>query len=733
MFLKAIKNLFTPKPTKTGLKKGFSRKLELLYLEERVVPVVPSSPGFPNTSSITGSVDNFGSGSHQFSIDFVNVGNAGNPGDVSSRNNYGAVPYEYMMSVYEISQSNITMATAGGLLGVTAGAWGTNQPAAFLKWYEAAAFVNWLNTDSGNQIAYNLTYVGGSNNSSWVMSLWSSEDAWQNGGQNLFRNKNAYYFLPNENEWFKSAYQMNNGATADYWNYPTGSNTAPTSVLSGTAAGTAVYGQSPTSSPANVNSAGGLSAYGTMGQGGNVAEWLETSSTGSNTIPYENRIIIGGAVNNEVQVLQADNRTTFSVNPAFEDPYIGFRVASAIVGVGGISAPSAPLNAANTPTFGTPTATADGFNVQITNFNGAFTHVGTATANGKVAISNTGLVTVRGVAPNTSSTATITTTRPNFISGSAQVTATSNIAPLVTSTPPVPSSGHSSTVTLHDPVTGEETGTAVPFPGFSGPIKVVSGDFNNDGVADIIAGAGFGGGPAIAILDSQTGAVMESFFAFDKAFTGGIFVAVQDVNSDGILDIIAGAGPSGGPEVRVFNGRNLNVLRSFYAYSRDFTGGVSVASIDFNNDGILDIVTGAGPGGAPHVKIFDGASNTIISQWYAYPLSFTGGVYVAAGDIGSDGTIEVVTGAGLGGAPVVAVWNPYNGALISQFYAYSEDFFGGVRVGINDGNSDGIADIITGAGFGGGPQVNVFSFPALTLLFSFYSGDPANTGGVFVS
>ena len=32
------------------------------------------------------------------------------------------------------------------------------------------------------------------------------------------------------------------------------------------------------------------------------------------------------------------------------------------------------------------------------------------------------------------------------------------------------------------------------------------------------------------------------------------------------------------------------------------------------------------------------------------------------------------------------------------------------------------------AGPGGGPQVNVFSFPALDLLFSFYSGDPANTG-----
>ena len=306
-------------------------------------------------------------------------------------------------------------------------------------------------------------------------------------------------------------------------------------------------------------------------------------------------------------------------------------------------------------------------------------------------------------------------------------------APLITGTPTPPSSSASSTVNLYNAATGEPTGTAVPFPGFNGPVKVVSGDFNGDGVAELIAGAGFGGGPAIAILNSQTGEVMESFFAFDPAFTGGVFVAVQDTNGDGILDIIAAAGPGGGPEVRIFDGSNLNVLRAFFAYDQSFTGGVSVASIDFNNDGILDLVTGAGPGGAPHVKVFDGATNAIISQWYAYPVTFTGGVFVAVGDIGNNGTFEVVTGAGPSGAPVVAVWDPFTGALLSQFMAYTQDFTGGVRVAVNDGNGDGIADIITGAGPGGGPHVKAFSFPALDLLFSFYSGEQTNPGGVFVS
>jgi hypothetical protein len=65
--------------------------------------------------------------------------------------------------------------------------------------------------------------------------------------------------------------------------------------------------------------------------------------------------------------------------------------------------------------------------------------------------------------------------------------------------------------------------------------------------------------------------------------------------------------------------------------------------------------------------------------------------------------------------------------------AYAEDFTGGVRVGVSDGNGDGTADIITGAGPGGGPHVKVFSFPALDLLFEFYSGEQTNPGGVFVA
>ena len=88
-----------------------------------------------------------------------------------------------------------------------------------------------------------------------------------------------------------------------------------------------------------------------------------------------------------------------------------------------------PPGVALTPSFGAPTSTADGFTVQISNYDALFTWAGTATASGVVAISGSGLVTVSGVAARTSSTATITTERSGYSGGSATVTAASQCDP----------------------------------------------------------------------------------------------------------------------------------------------------------------------------------------------------------------------------------------------------------------------------------------------------------------
>jgi formylglycine-generating enzyme len=143
-------------------------------------------------------------------------------------------------------------------------------------------------------------------------------------GNNAYRHKDAYYFLPSEDEWYKAAYHQNDGVTANYWDYATGSNTIPTAVASGTTSGTAVFnGQSD---PADVNLAGGLSPYGTMGQNGNVWEWNESAFDGVNNLTDEGRGIRGGSWGNSEDPLRSSNRA--NLPPTFEFADIGFRVAS---------------------------------------------------------------------------------------------------------------------------------------------------------------------------------------------------------------------------------------------------------------------------------------------------------------------------------------------------------------------------------------------------------------------
>ena len=78
---------------------------------------------------------------------------------------------------------------------------------------------------------------------------------------------------------------------------------------------------------------------------------------------------------------------------------------------------------------------------------------------------------------------------------------------------------------------------------------------------------------------------------FDAGFAGGVRVAAADVNGDGRADIIAGAGPGGAPHVRVFSGLDLSPLSSFFAFEPEFTGGVFVAAATIPEPALLGVTT----------------------------------------------------------------------------------------------------------------------------------------------
>ena len=304
------------------------------YLPASINALLVVTTNVPITSPTT---DTFGTGSNRFTIDFVAIGNPGNSNDM---NGYGGVPYTYRIGKYTISQNQIDAATRNGLQNVTAGAWRGDQPAANISWYEAAAYVNWLNTSKGYAPAYNLTFTYGSGS----MALWpttpdnSGNVAWTDGGTNLYRNANCVYFLPSENEWYKAAYYnpTKNVGSGGYWLYPTGSDSAPNPVASGTNAGTAVYNQPLYIGPASVFQAGGLSTYGTMGQGGNVLQWAETSWSTSNTDAEEFRVFRGCGWHNLIFCFPPPSYR-YDDLPVISDRYdnfpfndsgdIGFRVA----------------------------------------------------------------------------------------------------------------------------------------------------------------------------------------------------------------------------------------------------------------------------------------------------------------------------------------------------------------------------------------------------------------------
>lgn len=135
---------------------------------------------------------------------------------------------------------------------------------------------------------------------------------------------NAFYFLPSDDEWYRAAYY--DPVAGVYRDYPTGTDlpNTPTSVVSGTRWNTAVYGLAVTNGPADITQAGGLSPFGTMAQGGNVFEWMESAEVAPNDAPAEKRAVRGGGWYLGDSWMRPGRQGEATTGEGF----IGFRVAS---------------------------------------------------------------------------------------------------------------------------------------------------------------------------------------------------------------------------------------------------------------------------------------------------------------------------------------------------------------------------------------------------------------------
>lgn len=270
--------------------------------------------------------------------------------------------------------------------------------------------------------------------------------------------------------------------------------------------------------------------------------------------------------------------------------------------------------------------------------------------------------------------------------------------------------GTVTTVTAFDGITQLPVFSIQPFGQFTRGALVSAGDLTGDGLAEIVITAENGGGARIRIFSPDGNGNFNQtsdFFGLvgsddipDVSFRGGGRSAIGDFNGDGRNDLVFAAGTGGGPRIAIFNGLTLGLnggpklTGDFFVYEPTLRNGSFVAAGDLNNDGIAELVTGAGNGGT-RVRVINGAtlfnSNgqtvTAIADFFAFTANIGSGVRVAATDLTGDGRIDVIAGVGPGAGSTVRVFsgnnllaNGANPAITEELNLFGA-FAGGVYVG----------------------------------------------------
>jgi formylglycine-generating enzyme required for sulfatase activity len=270
------------------------------------------------------SADTFGTGANQFTIDFVDI-----TGDASSANGtsigggktFVDPGYDYRMGIYEITndQWNKFKAEYGTITGMPSTAYdsdayftGSSVPTNNVSWYEAAQFVNYLNVSSGYQAAYKFSGTQGTGD--YALSIWSEIEAWE--GSNLYRHKDAHYFLPTEDEWVKAAYWNGNFIQT----YATVDGSAPQAGVDSN------YNGAASAQTWDVGS-GTEELNGTYDMMGNVYEWMENPYSDENYGDASSRGIRGGYYYYNTGTLLTSSSRSGRISYD-EISILGFRVAS---------------------------------------------------------------------------------------------------------------------------------------------------------------------------------------------------------------------------------------------------------------------------------------------------------------------------------------------------------------------------------------------------------------------
>ncbi|MEK7665656.1 MAG: S8 family serine peptidase [Patescibacteria group bacterium] len=236
-----------------------------------------------------------------------------------------------------------------------------------------------------------------------------------------------------------------------------------------------------------------------------------------------------------------------------------------------------------------------------------------------------------------------------------------------------------------------------------------------------VVAQGVGDSPLVRRFNSR-GDLLSSFNAYDDEFRGGVRLAMGDVTGDGVEEIVTAAGPGGGPQIRIFDieGR---VYSQFFAFNKSGRIGISVATADLDADGIEEIIVTQDKGGNGQVRLFD-AQGILLGAFY--PLQRTAqSIMVTSGNMDNDEADELLFWSPTADDGRVLVYDG-TGSYVRELRIL------GTSVDVGDIDGDGTNEIISGTATGTSPVVYVYANTG-TLLRSFSPFGAGFNGGVLVS